>query len=178
MKLRQIIIITVAVTIIGGAVGLSKFLGEQKEPPEKKEVKEFKKYVKTEVVNYANLKTQVVGYGRVQTAESLELIAEVPGKMTRAGLPLKEGQRFPKGVLLYTIDDTEAGLNLQAQKSNFLRDLAECWSSSLDSDSEAAASVAIPSNNIETKTRQCSVVYHRAMSITPCAQEMMIADDD
>lgn len=124
MKSRQIIIIIAAVSIIGGAVGLSNFLSKQKEIPEKKEVKEFKKYVKTEKVDYADLQTQVIGYGRVQTAESQELIAEVPGKMTRGEMSLKEGQRFRKGALLYIIDDTEAKLNLQAQKSNFLKDLA------------------------------------------------------
>ncbi len=124
MKKRQIIIIAVAVAIIGGGIGSSMFLAKFKEPPEKKEVEEFKKYVKTAVVSYANLNTEVVGYGRVQTAESLELIAEVPGKMSRAALPLKEGQRFRKGRLLCTIDDAEARLNLQAEKSNFLRDLA------------------------------------------------------
>jgi multidrug efflux pump subunit AcrA (membrane-fusion protein) len=82
---------------------------------EKKEVKEFKKYVKTEVVQYGDLKTQVIAFGRVQTAESLELIAEVSGKMRRAGLSLKEGQRFRKGTVLCTIDDTEAKLNLERQ---------------------------------------------------------------
>lgn len=44
--------------------------------------------------------------------------------MYEGDVQFKEGARFKKGTLLYYIDDTELRLNIQAQRSNFLRDLA------------------------------------------------------
>ncbi len=39
-------------------------------------------------------------------------------------MPLKPGQNFSKGDLLFSVDDTEARLNLQSSKSNFLKSIA------------------------------------------------------
>ncbi len=124
MKKRQIIISLSGITIVVGSVLLNQFLTSLKEPPEVKVPIEVKKYVKTQPVKYGIVPTEVVAFGRVKTAQSLDMIAEVSGRMMATGLPLKEGQRFDKGDLLYRIDDAEARLNLQSQKSNFLKDIA------------------------------------------------------
>ena len=124
MKLRKIIIGSSALVILGGSFMLSGYLASKKEPPKKKEVKISLKYVKTTPVQYKDVATEVEAFGRVKTSESLDLIAEKSGQMLQGRVRLKEGQKFKKGDLLFKIDDTEAGLNLQAQKSNFLSDLA------------------------------------------------------
>ena len=124
MKLRQIIIIGSAVLIIAGSIGLSKFLTSLKEEPEEKNEAPIRKYVKTTKVEYTDIDTKVVVYGRVKSAESLDLIAEISGIMTEGAITLKPGEKFTKGTLIYNIDDTEAKFKLQAQKSNFLSDLA------------------------------------------------------
>ena len=124
MKLRKVIIVGSALGILIGSFALSNFLSSQKEPPKKKEVKISLKHVKTTPVQYKDISTEVEAFGRVRTSESLDLIAEKAGKMVQGRVRLKEGQKFSKGDLLFQIDDTEAGLNLQAEKSNFLRDLA------------------------------------------------------
>ncbi|MEQ8242664.1 HlyD family efflux transporter periplasmic adaptor subunit [Fulvivirga sp.] len=124
MKLRQVIIVGIGLTILFGSFILSGVLSSMKEPPEVKTPEEIKKYVKTEKVKYTSIPTEVMAFGRVKTAESLDLIAEVSGRMNANSIPLKEGQRFNKGALLYKIDDREARLNLQSQKSNFLKELA------------------------------------------------------
>ncbi len=110
--------------IIIGSFALSGFLAEQKEPPEVEEAKIPKKYVRTTPVAYTDVETEVIAFGRVRSAESLDLIAEQSGRMSAGSVTLKEGQKFSKGDLLFVVDDTEAKLNLQAQKSNFLKDLA------------------------------------------------------
>ena len=123
MKLRQVIIVGIGLTILFGSFILSGALSSMKEPPEVKTPEEIKKYVKTEKVKYTSIPTEVMAFGRVKTAESLDLIAEVSGRMSANTISLKEGQRFNRGALLYKIDDREARLNLQSQKSNFLKEL-------------------------------------------------------
>lgn len=124
MKKRQIIILSISFTIVAGAVVLSMFLSGQKDPPKKARIIPAKKYVQTTVVEYKDIQTNVEAYGRVETAQSLDLVSEVAGRMYRGSVALKEGTRFSKGALLFKIDATEAELNLKSQKSNFLKDLA------------------------------------------------------
>jgi len=124
MKPRQLIIIGVTIVLIFSSFLLSGMLGAMKEPPQMQRPPEVKRYVKTTAVKYTTIPTDVTAFGRVRTAESLDLIAEVSGRVLKGAVNLKEGQSFRKGTLLYRIDDTEASLNLQSQKSNFLKDLA------------------------------------------------------
>ena len=83
-----------------------------------------KKYVDTEPVAYSDVRTEVISYGRVKTAQSLDLLSEISGRMHQGNIRLKSGEKFNKGTLLFYIDDKEASLNLKSSKSNFLRDLA------------------------------------------------------
>lgn len=124
MQKRRLIIVVTALGILAGSGLLARYLSSQKEPPKKKFTPTNKRYVKTEKVAYRSVPTRIEAFGRVKTAQSLDLIAEVSGRMRSVSIPLKQGQRFGKGSLLYKIDDAEQRLNLQAQKSNFLRDVA------------------------------------------------------
>ncbi|MBV6645840.1 MAG: efflux RND transporter periplasmic adaptor subunit [Cyclobacteriaceae bacterium] len=124
MKKRQILIVLTAVLIVVGSIFLSKVLTDAKEAPEKKDPIVAKKYVKTTSVRYDDIQTDVLAYGRVKTAQSLDLLSEVAGRMFEGKIRLKEGVNFKKGTLLFYVDDREASLNLKSQKSNFLRDLA------------------------------------------------------
>lgn len=124
MKSRQLIIVIVVITIIGGAAALAAVLADQKAPPEEKKLAVSVRYVKTEPVKYTDVETSVVAFGRVETAQSPDLLSEVGGRMYEGNIRLKAGQNFRKGTLLFYIDDDEAALNLKSQKSNFLRDLA------------------------------------------------------
>ena len=124
MKLRQIIIVVIGLVILVGSFAASGILSGMKEPPKKETPVEVKKFVKTQPVRYEDVQTNIVAFGRVRTAEALDLIAEVPGRMFSGSKALKEGQSFRKGELIFRVDDTEAKLDLQSEKSNFLRDLA------------------------------------------------------
>jgi len=124
MDKRKAIIVTTALVVVAGSFGLMEYFGTMGEPPVERVEPEVKKFVKTVKVGYGTVPTEITAYGRVKAAESLDLIAEKSGRMTERAVRLKEGISFRKGELLFKIDDTEAKLNLQSQKSNFLRDLA------------------------------------------------------
>ncbi len=124
MKKRQLIIVGASIFLIAGSLALQNLFGGMKEEPKKKEIPVAKKYVKTQKVVYSDIPTFVVAHGRVSTSDNLDLIAEKQGRMSQGAIRLKEGKRFRKGDLLFKIDDKEARLNLQSQKSNFLKDLA------------------------------------------------------
>lgn len=124
MQSRQLIIVLTIIVILGGSFTGALVLSEQKEAPDKKKIAKAVRYVKTEPVKYSDIATSVVAFGRVETAQSLDLLSEVGGRMYEGNIRLKAGQNFRKGTLLFYIDDEEAELNLKSQKSNFLRDLA------------------------------------------------------
>ena len=124
MQFRQLIIVISVLVILGGSIGIATVFSGQKDPPEEKKIPVSIRYVKTQPVSYEDIQTSVVAFGRVETAQSLDLLSEVGGRMYEGKIRLKEGQNFRKGTLLFFIDDEEATLNLKSQKSNFLRDLA------------------------------------------------------
>lgn len=121
---RQLIIILSSVGILIFAILIAGFFSNQKDDPKDKRPVAVKKTVQTKKVNYQTIQTDVVSYGRVETAQTLDLLSEVSGRMFQGKVRLKAGERFSKGDLLFYIDDKEPSLNLKSQKSNFLRDLA------------------------------------------------------
>jgi len=121
---RKLIIIGSALGILFLAITLAGMFAGQKKMPEDRQPVAVVKTVQTKKVAYKEIQTDVVSYGRVQTAENLDLLSEVSGRMYQGKVRLKEGQRFNKGDLLFYIDDTEPVLSLKSEKSNFLRDLA------------------------------------------------------
>lgn len=121
---RKLIITLSSLGILALAFALASIFAGQKEEPKDKTPVAVKKTVETKKVNYQTIQTNVVSYGRVQTAQTLDLLSEVSGRMYQGSVRLKEGQRFNKGELLFYIDDLEPSLNLKSLKSNFLRDLA------------------------------------------------------
>ena len=124
MKKRQWIILGATLGILVFAVALNKFFASQKKEMAMRKPPEVKKTVVTLPVKYDDIETFITAFGRVQTAQSLDLLSEVSGRMFEGSVRLKEGQSFKKGTLLFYVDDEEASLNLKASKSNFLRDIA------------------------------------------------------
>ncbi len=59
-----------------------------------------------------------MAFGRVQTAQSLDLLSEVSGRMFEGQVRLKEGQNFRKGTLLFYIDD-ESYAHAEVSKEQF-----------------------------------------------------------
>ncbi|MCP5103838.1 MAG: efflux RND transporter periplasmic adaptor subunit [bacterium] len=124
MKKRKIITIVSILVIIAAAFLVMMFLASLKKEPPKTPPREVKRYVKVSKVTYGDVESQVVGEGRLVSSRQVDVIAEVQGKILRGDVPLKKGQSFKKGDLLFRIYDREARLGLAARKSRFLNAIA------------------------------------------------------
>ncbi len=122
--MKRIVLIGIGVAIFILAIVASTWLSGQREEPVKVEAKESVKYVSTTPVKYNKVETSIISYGRVSSSQPLTLIAEVAGKIGNGNVRLKAGQNFKRGTLLAYIHDEEAILNLRAQKSVFLKEVA------------------------------------------------------
>ena len=121
---RRIVIVASFIFIVGLAYGIMRFLIAQKEEPPMRKAVEVKRYVQTEKVVYGKIISPVAAPGRVQSIESIDIVAEASGKIIVPGIPLKTGSAFKKGDVLLTIYPDEAALALKARKSQFLNSLA------------------------------------------------------
>lgn len=121
---RKILVVGAVLAILGLSVGLMFFFAEQKKKEKKKNKVTAKRYVKTRPVAYRQIPTELEFYGRLRADIPLDVVAEVPGKIQAGKVPLKAGQSFRKGTLLFTINATEARLKLRAAKSAFLKEIA------------------------------------------------------
>jgi membrane fusion protein (multidrug efflux system) len=124
MKKRQVIILLAFTGIIvliasavlmaphqaGGMKGAGTAVAEQ--------------FVKVKTVKNDTIKLTIEAYGRVASTRNIILSAEVSGKLEEGSVPLKSGQRFSKGALLFSVNDTEQSLALQSRKSQFMNLIA------------------------------------------------------
>ncbi|MCB9236247.1 MAG: HlyD family efflux transporter periplasmic adaptor subunit [Bacteroidia bacterium] len=124
MTTRQFIVIGISIALLGigfgGKIFLASFKEEQKKTPPRENIRS----VEAVPVKYKELETELRAFGRVGSAQPVDIMAEVAGKILEGDVPLKKGQNFSQGTTLVRLDKEEASLNLLAQKSNFLRTLA------------------------------------------------------
>ena len=123
--LRRIIVACVGTLIVVG-IGYSlkeKFASREKSSPPMS-FRERAKTVQATPVSYQSREISISNMGRVLSENAVDLIAEVQGEMRRGSVPIKRGQRFRQGQVLFRIDDEEARLSLYAQKSNFITAIA------------------------------------------------------
>lgn len=124
MKNRKLIIGFSILGIIVLAILLMNVLSSFRKEPPKMPPKEIKRYVKAQKVAYGDIESQVAGSGRLSSMQEVDVITEVQGKILAGNVPLKKGQSFKKGELLFRIYDQEARLGLLARKSRFLNAIA------------------------------------------------------
>ncbi|WP_027002032.1 efflux RND transporter periplasmic adaptor subunit [Hugenholtzia roseola] len=124
-NLRKGLIVSLSlVVLVGGGYALMNYLGGLKKPQEQRKPVAAKIFVQTRKVSPAEVQTQIVTYGRVESAKPVDVVAEVSGRLLAGSIPLQVGQKVRAGQLLFSINKQEALLSLQAQKSNFIRDIA------------------------------------------------------
>lgn len=124
MDKRKLIILIVTFLIILLGVLLKNYFASKKEEPKKMFPPSAERIVKVKPVTYTEIQSGIVAFGRVNSAQSVSLIAEVGGKLLQGTIPLKEATFFNKGDIIYRIDEREARFNLQSQKSEFLNNVA------------------------------------------------------
>ncbi|MEM6801338.1 MAG: efflux RND transporter periplasmic adaptor subunit [Bacteroidota bacterium] len=104
---------------------MSDYFGSRKSPVRQMSIRESKKAVKVNQVEYKSRELSLSGLGRVVSENAIDLITEIQGVIQPGQVLLKRGQRFGTGQVLFKVDDTEARLNLSSQKSNFLTAIAQ-----------------------------------------------------
>ena len=123
MKKRQIIILTglvVIIALIAVSLATQNKAGVEKKARATRDIR----YVRTKAAVIGNHAYVIRSNGRVGSSRNVMLISEVQGKLLPGQVSLKAGTSFTQGQLLCKIDDTEAGLKMQARKSNYLTMLA------------------------------------------------------
>jgi RND family efflux transporter MFP subunit len=124
MEKRKIIILAATVFIIVLGIGIKNFFASKKEEPKKMNIPTGERIVKVKPVTYTETRAGIIAFGRVNSAQSVALVAEVGGKLMQGSIVLKEASRFNKGDIIFKIDDREARYNIQSQKSEFLNNVA------------------------------------------------------
>ena len=124
MNKRKLLVFGLFVVLVAaGFFMMRQFAGMKELPPERPR-QISTNFVRVDEVEYQEMDTEVVEYGRITSSQSLNLIAEVGGRLFAGNVTLKPGMNFRKGQLLCRVNDAEASLSLQARKSQFLNLIA------------------------------------------------------
>ena len=118
---RRIVVVFTLIFIIGLSYGLMRFLIAQKEDPAMRPQMEARRYVKADTVIYTTIISPVSAPGRVSSISEIDVVAEASGKIIPGDVPLKRGEVFTRGTVLFTIYPDEAALALKARKSQWKR---------------------------------------------------------
>ncbi|MEM6262833.1 MAG: efflux RND transporter periplasmic adaptor subunit [Bacteroidota bacterium] len=86
--------------------------------------KESQRVVAVKPVVYEARELELSSMGRVLASQTATLAAEAGGEILSGSVPLKVGQAFRKGQVLFKIDEETARLALFARKSNFQTTIA------------------------------------------------------
>lgn len=113
----------IALLLIVGTIGLRNKLTAGGEKPANRPFKAPVTAVKVVPVEYTSFNTQVTALGKVISTQPLDIISEVSGKILPGDIQLRKARTFQRDDLLFRIDNTEATLNLQSQRSTFLNAL-------------------------------------------------------
>ncbi|MDH4032441.1 MAG: HlyD family efflux transporter periplasmic adaptor subunit, partial [candidate division Zixibacteria bacterium] len=106
-----------------GALSMMVFLGLRSDPPPREHTPR-PKIVQAYLVDIHPVATDITAYGRVVSAQPLELYSEVSGELMSGQVEFQPAQDFSRGDLLLKIDDRQARLRLNSSKSELLSALA------------------------------------------------------
>jgi len=121
---RSIVSAIIALGIYFAGSYMADYFGSRKSPVRQMSIKETRKAVKVNQVEYKSRELSLNGLGRVISESAIDLVTEIQGTIQSGAVLLKRGQRFRKGQILFKVDDTEARYNLSSQKSDFLTAIA------------------------------------------------------
>jgi membrane fusion protein (multidrug efflux system) len=122
---QRIIVLVGAALLVGFGFMMKNNLASKKKDQPRKAPAVKSPTVRIAPAKYTDLETELEYYGRVGSFNSIDIISEVGGQILQGAVTLKAGQRVRKGQLLFRLDDTETRLNLQSQKSQFMKSIAD-----------------------------------------------------
>jgi len=123
MNRKTTALITIIALIILG-VFMFKWLSSFKKNPQKKTPPAVTRYVKAIPVKYENLPGIIQTSGRMRAFDEINISSEVGGRLEDGDRLFKPGQFFRKGELIAHVINDEFTFQLKAQKSNFLKSIA------------------------------------------------------
>jgi multidrug efflux pump subunit AcrA (membrane-fusion protein) len=123
MKFRLRTIFIPLGILLFGFILMRILLGFREEPQKRKPVIR-PKIVDAAIVHLKPVPSQIIGYGRLSSAQPVLVFSEVPGILERGDVPFQPAQSFNKGDLVLKIDDRQIRLDLNSSKSDFLNALA------------------------------------------------------
>jgi membrane fusion protein (multidrug efflux system) len=114
----------VPVIILIAGYFLMQFLFSFSEDAPRKKATPRIKFVESKVVKLNDIQSEIVGYGRLISAQPVVLLSEVAGILESGDVAFKPGTSFKKGDLLVQIDTRQITLDINSAKSDFLTSLA------------------------------------------------------
>ncbi len=121
-KINIYYIIPVVILVVG-FFAMQFLFGFADEPQRRKPVPAVKQ-VESQIVNLAEVKPEIVAFGRLTSSQPVVLTSEVSGTIQQGDIPFQPGRSFNKGDLLVKIDDRQIKLDINSTKSDFLTALA------------------------------------------------------
>ncbi len=122
MKKSAKIIIPLAI-LAAGALLMMGMLSLRSKPPKSAPASRAK-VVEARLAQPGTVTARISAYGRVTSAQPIQLISEVSGILETGDISFRPGQSFKEGDLLVKVDDRQAELKLNATKSDLLNALA------------------------------------------------------
>lgn len=116
-------IVVPAIILLAGFGLMQLFLSMREEPP-KMPPSPRQVTANAMVVQLADVEAEIVGFGRLKSAQPVQLISEVAGTLERGDVAFLPGQRFRRGDTLVQVDSRQIRLELSTAKSDFLNALA------------------------------------------------------
>lgn len=116
---RWRVLLPVAVLLL--ATGGAAALFNARETPTRTERKSLGPLVESLDVEAADVPVRVAGHGEVSARIEVELLSEVPGKVTWVSSDLRSGGRFDAGEVLLRIDDRDYSLAVERARAAVAR---------------------------------------------------------
>ena len=123
MKNKVLLSLVAAIILLGSGYGLYSWFGSMQKAPPKRTAKPQKTSVHIQSANPTTIKAEIISFGRVESEQPVDIVAEVSGKIHER-VNLQIGQSVRRGQVLFTLGRETFELGLQAQKSNFMREVA------------------------------------------------------
>ena len=124
LLVRRLLVVLGVVILFGGMMA-SRFLSGQKKDPPRRSEQAIIKSVDTFHVTNSEIPTTLEVQGELVAFDKIDIFSEVTGTLLASSKPFKEGSYFPKGSILIKIDDMEAQLSLQSQKSTLMNAITQ-----------------------------------------------------
>ena len=123
MSRKQLLMGLLALFILVLGVLAMRGLSSMKKPAVRKAPPKVIKRVKVRTIVNGPVESRIELTGRLSARDKVEVFAEVGGVLQPASRRFREGNAFGKGSPMLVIDNTEAKLNLMAQKAALLNQI-------------------------------------------------------